>query len=107
MIKEGHEIIQSPLPAVSTVTKEINVPRLPSLRGIMKSKSAPIPIWNIEDLSVDEERVGLSGSFTKVIKIFFPQRSHRAEILEGDRPVRTEYMEKAGAKVPSRITTGS
>ncbi len=84
MIEEGHEIIESPLPAVITVAKEINVPRLPSLRGIMKSKNAPIPVWNIEDLSVDEERVGLSGSFTRVIKIFFPQRIHRAEILQGE-----------------------
>ena len=84
MVEEGHEIIESPLPAVITVAKEINVPRLPSLRGIMKSKNAPIPVWNIEDLSVDEERVGLSGSFTRVIKIFFPQRIHRAEILQGE-----------------------
>ncbi len=55
MIDEGHEIIQSPLPVVITVTKEINVPRLPSLRGIMKSKSAKIPIWTVQDLGSRSE----------------------------------------------------
>jgi len=33
LVDEGHEVIALPLPAVITVTKEINVPRLPSLRA--------------------------------------------------------------------------
>jgi len=83
MIEEGHEIIETTLPAVITVAKEINIPRLPSLRGIMKSKSAKIDTWDIKELGVDESAVGLSGSSTQVIKIFFPQRVHQAEMLEG------------------------
>ena len=84
MVDEGHEIIESTLPAVITVTKEINVPRLPSLRGIMKSKSAKIPVWTAKDMGVDLNKVGLAGSFTKVVKIFTPQRNHKAEILQGE-----------------------
>jgi electron transfer flavoprotein beta subunit len=84
MIDEGHEIIETPLPAVITVTKEINVPRLPSLRGIMKSKSVKIPTWTISDLGIDPKKVGLAGSFTKVVKIFTPQRNHKAEMLQGE-----------------------
>ena len=83
MVEEGHEVIETPLPAVITVVKEINVPRLPSLRGLAKSKSAVIPIWTAQELGVDENMVGLSGSATKVIKIFFPERVHRGEILQG------------------------
>jgi electron transfer flavoprotein beta subunit len=83
MVEEGHEVIETALPAVITVAKEINVPRLPSLRGIMKSKSAKIDTWGINELGVDESTVGLSGSSTQVIKIFFPQRVHPAEMLEG------------------------
>jgi len=83
MVEEGHEVIETTLPAVITVAKEINVPRLPSLRGIMKSKSAVIPTWGIQELGVDESSVGLSGSSTQVIKVFFPQRVHQAEMLEG------------------------
>ena len=84
MIDEGHEVIQAPLPAVITVTKEINVPRLPSLRGIAKSKSAVIPVWNLKELGCDADKVGLSGSFTKVVKIFYPQRNRQARIFQGD-----------------------
>ncbi|MFC1900843.1 electron transfer flavoprotein subunit beta/FixA family protein, partial [Chloroflexota bacterium] len=83
LIEEGHEVIEAPLPAVITVTKEINVPRLPSLRGIMKSKSATIQTWGADDLEVDSERVGRTGSPTWVMQIFFPQRVSEAEIIEG------------------------
>ena len=84
MVEEGHEIMETSLPAVITVNKEINIPRLPSLRGIMKSKSAKIDTWGIQELGVDSNMVGLPGSSTQVIKVFFPQRISQAEILEGD-----------------------
>ena len=84
MIDEGHEIMLSPLPLVITVTKEINVPRLPSLRGIMKSKSAKIPVWTLQDLGIDPNKVGLAGSYTKVVKIFSPHREKKAEMLPGE-----------------------
>ena len=84
MVEEGHEVIETSLPAVITVVKEINVPRLPSLRGIMKSKSASVQVLTVKDLGVDEGMVGLSGSSTKVIKIFFPQRVCQGEIFQGE-----------------------
>jgi electron transfer flavoprotein beta subunit len=84
MVEDGHEVIETPLPAVITVVKEINVPRLPSLRGITKSKRAEIPVWTANDLEVDEGRVGLTGSATWVVEVFFPQRVHQGEMLEGE-----------------------
>lgn len=84
MVEEGHEVIESGLPAVITVSKEINVPRLPSLRGITRSKSAQIPVWGVPELGVDPAQVGLSGSSTQVIKVFFPQRVCQAEVLTGN-----------------------
>jgi electron transfer flavoprotein beta subunit len=84
MVEEGHEIIETTLPAVITVTKEINIPRLPSLRGIAKSKSAVIPTWGIAELGIDRDMAGRAGSATEVIKVFFPQRICVAEMLEGD-----------------------
>ncbi len=83
MVEEGHEVVETPLPAVITVVKEINVPRLPSLRGVMRSKSAPVPTWSLAELGIAESEVGLSGSATRVIKIFFPQRMRRGETLGG------------------------
>jgi electron transfer flavoprotein beta subunit len=84
MIEEGHEVMETTLPCIITVAKEINVPRLPSLRGIMKSKNAKITTWGINELGTEADMVGLAGSSTQVIKIFFPQRISKAEILTGD-----------------------
>jgi electron transfer flavoprotein beta subunit len=92
MVEEGHEVIEAPLPAVITVVKEINVPRLPSLRGIMKSKSAVIPVWALPDLGIDQSMVGLAGSFTKVIKVFFPQRVCQGEIFQGELEHQVECL---------------
>jgi electron transfer flavoprotein beta subunit len=84
MVEEGHEVIETPLPAVISVVKEINVPRLPSLRGIARSKSAVVPVWTAQELDVDQDMIGLSGSATRVIKVFFPQRTCQAEMLQGE-----------------------
>jgi electron transfer flavoprotein beta subunit len=92
MVEEGHEVIEATLPAVITVAKEINVPRLPSLRGIMKSKSAAIQTWGIKELGVDAGKVGLAGSSTQVIKVFFPQRVTQAEILTGNLEQQLETL---------------
>ena len=92
MVEEGHEVIETTLPAVITVAKEINVPRLPSLRGKMKSKSAAITTWTINDLDVVENMVGLAGSSTQVIKIFFPEMVSQAEILQGDLESRVDTL---------------
>jgi len=92
MVEEGYEVIESPLPAVITVVKAINVPRLPSLRGIMKSKGAVIPAWAVKEIDADPGRVGLAGSATRVIKVFFPQRVHRSEIFQGDLESQTECL---------------
>ncbi len=84
MIEEGHEFVGVPLPAVISVVKEINVPRLPSLRGLIKAKSAVIPVWGASELGVDKASVGLAGSATRVVKIFFPQRVNHGEIFQGE-----------------------
>jgi len=83
MVEEGYEVMEISLPAVISVVKEINVPRLPSLRGLAKAKSAVIPVWATPELGIDKAMVGLSGSATKVIKIFFPQRAYKGEIFQG------------------------
>ena len=92
MIEEGHEVIEMPLPGVITVVKEINLPRLPSLRRLAKARSAVIPIWTPRELDIDKHAVGLSGSATKVIKIFSPQRVHRGDILQGDLEEQIERL---------------
>lgn len=84
MVDEGHQITEMPLPALITVVKEINVPRLPSLRGLMKSKKSEVPAWNNQDLSADMNKIGASGSPTRIKNYFLPKRSSGGEMLQGE-----------------------
>jgi electron transfer flavoprotein beta subunit len=84
MTEEGYDIIETPLPALFTVVKEINEPRLPSLRGMMRSKQAKIIHWTQKDLNLDEQKTGLAGSPTQVVKIFTPPPRIGGVILEGE-----------------------
>jgi len=84
MTEEGYELIESPVPCLLTVVKEINQPRLPSLKGKMKAKKAEIATWTSEDIGADPERLGLPGSPTQVIKIFTPPARKGGQMLEGE-----------------------
>ncbi len=84
MMEDGHDIIEMPLPALITVVKEINTPRLPSLKGMMFSKKAQIPVWTQETIQADKNKIGLCGSPTQVMKIFYPPSRKGGEKLSGD-----------------------
>lgn len=84
MTEEGYDIVETPIPCLFTVVKEINAPRLPSLRGMMKARSAKIIQWTAADINADPANIGLDGSPTRVIKIFTPPPRKGGEILKGD-----------------------
>ena len=84
VLEDSFEVVEAPLPALVTVTKDINNPRYPSLRGLLKAKKEKIPIWNESDLPVKKERIGMDGSPTQVIKVFTPQPPQKGEILSGE-----------------------
>jgi electron transfer flavoprotein beta subunit len=83
MMDEGYDIVETSLPALITVVKEINQPRLPSLKGKMKAKSLKVPTWTANDINADPDRCGLAGSPTKVVRIFPPAPRGQREILSG------------------------
>jgi electron transfer flavoprotein beta subunit len=84
MMEEGFEIIETPLPALLTVVKEINEPRIPSLKGMMRAKQAKITVWGQKDLNLDSQNIGLSGSPTQVVKIFTPPPRIGGQMLSGE-----------------------
>jgi len=86
MLEEGFEIIETPLPALLTVVKEINEPRIPSLRGLMKAKSAKFITFTQKELQLDPQQIGLCGSPTQVVKIFTPPHRVGGQILTGEIP---------------------
>ncbi|RJO64450.1 MAG: electron transfer flavoprotein subunit beta/FixA family protein [Candidatus Omnitrophota bacterium] len=86
MMEEGYEIIETPLPALLTVVKEINEPRLPSLKGMMRAKQSKITVWSQKELNLDSQKIGLCGSPTQVVKIFTPPQRAGGQMLKGEVP---------------------
>lgn len=84
LLEGGFEAIESPLPCVLTVVKEINEPRLPSLKGKMAARKAEITTWGGDAIGADPDKLGLNGSPTKVVKIFTPPPREGGEMIEGD-----------------------
>ncbi|MCX5694439.1 MAG: electron transfer flavoprotein subunit beta/FixA family protein [Candidatus Omnitrophica bacterium] len=84
MLEEGYEIIETPLPALLTVVKEINEPRIPSLKGLMRAKSAKITMLTQKELELDPQQIGLCGSPTQVVKIFTPTPRVGGQVLKGE-----------------------
>lgn len=78
-IEGGNEVIQTTLPALITVVKEINEPRLPNLENKLRAKKSKIKILTNEELKIKEDKIGLKGSPTRVVKVFYPKISRQGE----------------------------
>jgi electron transfer flavoprotein beta subunit len=85
MTEDGYDIIETPLPAVFSVVKEINEPRLPSLKGKMTAKKKEIIKWSAADLGLDGAGVG-PNSGTRAIKVSLPPPRPKGEIITGNSP---------------------
>jgi electron transfer flavoprotein beta subunit len=84
LLEEGYARIAAHLPVVLTVVKEINVPRLPSLKGKMAARKAEVPVLKATDIGADMERLGLNGSPTQVMKIFTPPKPSGGKRFTGE-----------------------
>lgn len=84
LLEEGYETVEVRLPAVLTVVKEINEPRTPSLRGKMMAKKADIARWSTADIGAPEDKVGLLGSPTQVVKVMTPPCRSGGEKVTGE-----------------------
>jgi len=74
----GYDVVESPLPVVCSVVKEINEPRLPSLKGKMKAKKAEIQKFSLADLGIEHDKT------TEIKNIQSPPERSQGEILEGE-----------------------
>lgn len=83
VVEQGYMIVELELPALLTVTKRINQPRLPTVTGIIEATQKEIRTWSLTDLGVEEDRVGLAGSPTQVTDIYEHKLGHKGEILSG------------------------
>jgi electron transfer flavoprotein beta subunit len=92
MMDDGYDVLKSGLPLLITVVKDINQPRVPSLKGKMKAKKAEIQMLNAEDIGADQACIGLPGSPTQVVKVFPPEPRGERAILSGSVDEQVEQL---------------
>jgi len=86
LMEDGVDTMEMQLPAVISVIKEINEPRVPSLKGKMAAKKAIIQKWDAAAIGARAECVGVKGSPTIVAKSFRPTMKTGGTKIEGATP---------------------
>ena len=84
MTDYGDETLRLELPAVLTVVKDLNSPRLPSLASQMQARRATVERWTAHDIDGDPAQFGLDGSPTRVVSVFAPPKRGECVMWDGD-----------------------
>lgn len=92
MMDDGYDVLRVSLPALLTVVKDINEPRVASLKGKMKAKKVEIKILSAADINAEEQYIGLAGSPTQVVNVFAPAPRGERTILKGDVEQQVEQL---------------
>jgi len=97
VLEDRYETVKTKTPAIVTVTKEINEPRIPSLMAIMKASKKEIVTWRLADIGVLPEKVGETGSGVKIVDVSAPKVERKKVVIEGENPA--EIAEKLVKKL--------
>ena len=88
------QTLRVPLPAVLTVTRELNVPRLPSIAGVLCAAEAKVECFDAAAVAADPALCGLKGSPTQVVQTFLPQRTRTVREITGTAAQRCAALER-------------
>ena len=97
IVEGGYDVIEVGLPALITVSNEINKPRYPTLRGIMAAGRKQIPVWDATTLGLDLGRIGPKAAYVKAVRLYVPVHEAHCEFIEG------ETDEDKGEKLALRL----
>ena len=90
---DSTEIVELTYPCLITVEKDIMQPRLPSFRKKLLTADREIKMLSLDDFADrDADKYGLSGSPTRVERIFPPEVNTRQMIWEGNPEELAENM---------------
>ncbi len=92
MMDDGYDVIAAECPLLLTVVKDINEPRVPSLKGKLKAKKTEIMVFNAEDVGADPAKIGLAGSPTQVVDVFPPPPRGERALLTGSIDEQVEQL---------------
>lgn len=81
--EDGYQMLEVHTPAVLTVLASAFTPRYMTVKGIIEAyDQREIEIWTAEKIDVDEAKLGLSGSPTRVKKSFTKPQKVAGEVFD-------------------------
>jgi len=86
VLDDGTEVVETPLPAVVTVSNELGAARAPNLRETMRAARKPVVVWTAADLGLHAGEVGAAGARCVRERVFVPAKDNRCEMVEGATP---------------------
>jgi electron transfer flavoprotein beta subunit len=95
MLENEFEIVETRMPALISVVKQINEPRRPGIKAKLAAKKKEITVWDAACINAEVCRCGFDGSPTRVVRTFAPTRNIKGEKFEGEpREVATAVVER-------------
>ena len=83
--EEGYMLLQVQTPCLMTILAEANKPRYMNVKNIVEAFNKEVEVWGVDRLSdIDEEKLGLKGSPTKVKKSFTKGIKAAGQLYEVD-----------------------
>ena len=92
MMDDGYDVLAVEYPVLLTVVKDINSPRVPSLKGKMKAKKVEIQVFSADAVGADPTKIGLAGSPTQVVDVFPPPPRGERALLSGSIDEQVEQL---------------
>jgi electron transfer flavoprotein beta subunit len=86
LLETGFEVVEVKPPALVTVVKQINEPRMPGLKSKLAAKKKQITTWTAADVEAEPGKCGLDGSPTNVVEVFAPSHDRHGELSAGTVP---------------------
>lgn len=83
-LEDCYETVESKLPALITVSREINEPRLPTLMAIMAASKKPMTAWTANDIGLKPSELGREGSLTEPLRSAVATGERKRVIIEGE-----------------------
>ena len=82
-LEDGYEVIEVGTPCLLTAVKELNRSRYMSVGGIVNAVKKEITVWDLPDLGIPADQVGLKASPTQVFRSFTPPPKSGGQVFTG------------------------
>ncbi|MFZ2446028.1 MAG: electron transfer flavoprotein subunit beta/FixA family protein [Syntrophobacteraceae bacterium] len=90
--QNGCRRVEVRLPALLTVTRELNCPRALSFSGILKARKKTIEEWDLDALGIPAEKAGAKGSPTIVSEMTTVENRRNVEMLQGTAEEKADQL---------------